>query len=77
MMGPLARTRSSATIAALATWAVAAAAVTFAMSQPPYFWPIQAPVLPHTAVVPHLPMLPSLHSLVTPAANWLTRNAHL
>jgi predicted Ser/Thr protein kinase len=77
MMGPLARTRSSAMIAALATWAVAAAAVTFAFSQPPYFWPIVAPNIPHTAVVPHLPMLPSLHSLVTSTAKWLTRHAHL
>jgi serine/threonine protein kinase len=77
MMGPLARTRSAATIAALATWAVAAAAVSFAMSQPPYFWPIVAPVLPHTAVVPRLPMLPSLHSLVTSAANWLTGHTRL
>ncbi len=77
MMGPLARTRSMATIAALAIWAVAAAAVSFALSQPPYFWPVIAPVLPHTAVVPHLPMLPSLHSLVTSAANWLTGHARL
>ena len=77
MMGPLARTRSAATIATLATWAVAAAAVSFALSQPPYFWPVAAPVLPHTAVVPHLPMLPSLHSLVTSAANWLTGHARL
>lgn len=77
MMGPLARTRSSATIVTLATWAVAAAAVSFALSQPPYFWPVPAPVLPHTAVVPHLPMLPSLHSLVTTAANWLTGHTRL
>jgi serine/threonine protein kinase len=77
MMGPLSRTRSTATIAALATWVVAVAAVSFAMSQPPYFWPVVAPVLPHTAVVPHVPMLPSLHSLVTSAANWLTGHARL
>jgi hypothetical protein len=86
LAGPLARTPMSATVAAIATWALAAAAVTFAMSQPPYYWPAVAPVFPHTAVMPHLPMfphlpmlpkLPSLHSLLTSTATWLTRHTHL
>jgi serine/threonine protein kinase len=80
MASPFARTPTSATVAAVATWALAVAAVTFAMSQPPYFWPAVAPVIPHTAVMPHLPMLPrlpSLHSLLTSTASWLTRHARL
>ncbi len=73
--GAFARTPLPATAAAIATWALAAAAVTFAISQPPYFWPAVAPQIPHVAVIPNLPMLPripSLHSLVTSTATWLT-----
>jgi hypothetical protein len=85
IFGPFARTPMSAAVAAIATWALAAAAVTFAMSQPPYYWPAVAPVFPHTAVMPHLPVphlpmlpkLPSLHSLLTSTATWLTRHTHL
>ncbi|HEX6520688.1 MAG TPA: serine/threonine-protein kinase [Streptosporangiaceae bacterium] len=78
--GALSRTPMSATAAALASWALAAAAVTIAMSQPPYFWPATAPSVPHVAVIPHLPMLPqipSLHSLVTSTATWLTGHTRL
>ncbi|MBV9450523.1 MAG: serine/threonine protein kinase [Streptosporangiaceae bacterium] len=78
--GALSRTPMSATAAALASWALAAAAVTIAMSQPPYFWPATAPSVPHVAVIPHLPMLPkipSLHSLVTRTATWLTGHTRL
>ena len=80
LVGPLARTPVSATAAAIATWALAAAAVTFAMSQPPYYWPAVAQGFPYSAVMPHLPMLPrlpSLHSLLGTAATWLTRHTHL
>ena len=64
MVGVLARTPASAAVTALAVWALAAAAVLFAWSQTPYYWP---------AVAPHLP---GLHSLITSAANWLLRNTH-
>jgi hypothetical protein len=80
MAAPFTRTRTSALAAAIATWALALAAVTFALSQAPYYWPATAPVVPHVAVVPHLPMLPqipSLHSVVTRAATWLTRHTGL
>jgi len=78
MAGVFARSPMSATVAAVATWTLAAAAVTLALSQPPYYWPAIAPAVPpHTAMIPHLPMLPrlpSLHSLVTSTATWLTRH---
>ena len=83
MAAPFTRTRTSALAAAIATWALAVAAVTFALSQPPYYWPATAPVVPHVAVVPHLPMLPqipslrSLHSIVTSTATWLTGHTGL
>jgi hypothetical protein len=64
MAGVLARTRVSAAATALAVWALAAAAVLFASSQTPYYWP---------AVAPHLP---GLHGLIMSAANWLLRHAH-
>jgi serine/threonine protein kinase len=59
MAGVLARNRMSTAVTALAVWGLAAAAVLFASSQTPYYWP---------AVAPHLP---GLHSLITSAANWL------
>jgi hypothetical protein len=61
----LARNRVSAAVTALAVWALAAAAVLFASSQTPYYWP---------AVAPHLP---GLHGLITSAANWLLRHVHV
>ena len=64
MAGVLARTPASAAVTALAVWAAAAAAVLFAWSQTPYYWP---------AVAPHLP---ALHSVITSAANWLLRHVH-
>jgi serine/threonine protein kinase len=64
MAGVLARNRVSAAVTALAVWALAAAAVLFASSQTPYYWP---------AVAPHLP---ALHSVITSAANWLLRHVH-
>jgi hypothetical protein len=62
--GVLARTRMSAAVTALAVWGLAAAAVLFASSQTPYYWP---------AVAPHLP---GLHGLITSAANWLLKHTH-
>jgi len=64
MAGALARTPTSAVVTTVAVWALAAAAVLFAASQTPYYWP---------AVNPHLP---GVHSLLTSAANWLLRNLH-
>ena len=64
MAGAVARTRTSAAAIALGVWALAVAAVLFASSQTPYYWP---------AVTPHLP---GLHSLITSASHWLLRNIH-
>jgi hypothetical protein len=69
MAGAVARTPASAAVIAVAVWAVAAAAVLFASSQTPYYWP---------AADPHLPwQLPGLHSLITSASHWLLRNVRL
>ena len=65
MAGAVARTRTSAAAITLSAWALAVAAVLFATSQAPYYWP---------AVDPHLP---SLHHLVMSASHWLLRNTHL
>ena len=65
MAGAVARTRTSAALTTLSVWALAVAAVLFAASQAPYYWP---------AVDPHLP---SLHHLVVSASHWLLRNTHL
>ena len=65
MAGAVARTRTSAAAIMLCVWALAVAAVLFATSQAPYYWP---------AVEPHLP---SLHHLVMSVSDWLLRNTHL
>ena len=65
MAGAVARTRTSAAVIALSVWAFAVAAVLFASSQTPYYWP---------SVAPHLP---SLHHLIVSASDWLLRNTHL
>jgi hypothetical protein len=64
MAGAIARTRISSAVTVFAAWAVAFAAVTFAASQTPYYWPM---------MTPHLP---GLHSLLSSAANWLLKNTH-
>jgi hypothetical protein len=64
MAGALARTPTSTAVIALAVWALAAAAVLFASSQTPYYWP---------AVTPHLPGLPHL---ITSATNWLLKHTN-
>jgi hypothetical protein len=69
MAGAVARTRTSAALTALAVWALAVAAVMFASSQTPYYWP---------ATTLHIPsQLPGLHSLITSASHWLLRNVRL
>jgi serine/threonine protein kinase len=65
MAGAVARTRTSAAAITLSVWALAVAAVLFASSQTPYYWP---------AVAPHLP---SLQHLIMSASHWLLRNTHL
>ena len=65
MAGAVARSRTSAAAITLSVWALAVAAVLFATSQTPYYWP---------AVALHLP---SLQDLVTSASHWLLRNTHL
>ena len=65
MAGAVARTRTSAAAITLSVWALAVAAVLFAWSQTPYYWP---------AVAPHLP---SLHHLILSASHWLLRYTHL
>jgi hypothetical protein len=65
MAGAVARTRTSAAAITLSVWALAVAAVLFATSQAPYYWP---------AVDPHLP---SLNHLVMSASHWLLRNTQL
>jgi hypothetical protein len=64
MAGAIARGRLAATVAVLTAWALAVAAILFATSQTPYYWP---------AVAPHLP---GLHGLVSSAASWLLRHTH-
>ena len=64
MAGAVARTRTSAAATALVVWALAIAAVLFASSQTPYYWP---------AMAPHLP---GLHGLITSVSHWLLSNTH-
>ncbi len=64
MAGVLARTTMSGLVTAVVVWALAAAAVLFASSQTPYYWP---------AVAPHLPALPHL---VTSVTTWLLQHTH-
>ncbi len=64
MAGLAARTAMSTAVTAFAVWALAVAAILFASSQTPYYWP---------AVAPHLP---GLHALITSVANWLLRYTH-
>ena len=48
MAGAVARTPASAALIAVAVWALAVAAVMFASSQTPYYWPAMAVHLPGT-----------------------------
>ena len=82
MAGALARTPLTAALTTLAVWALAAAAVIFAASQVPYYWPVMSPHLPSLHGWPligsHLPRLhgaPRLGGLVSSAADWLLRHA--
>jgi hypothetical protein len=59
------RTRMAMTVAVIATWALAAAAVSSALSQPPVVWPATSWMLPH---------LPSLGGVLHTVQKWLLRN---
>ncbi|HEX5302030.1 MAG TPA: protein kinase [Streptosporangiaceae bacterium] len=69
MAGAVARTPASAAAVALVVWGVAVAAVLFAWSQPPYYWP---------ATEPHLPWhWPGLHNVIMSASHWLLAHIRL
>ncbi|HEU5386522.1 MAG TPA: protein kinase [Streptosporangiaceae bacterium] len=69
MAGAVARTPASAAAVAIVVWGVAAAAVLFAWSQPPYYWP---------ATEPHLPWhWPGLHNVIMSASHWLLAHIRL
>jgi predicted Ser/Thr protein kinase len=72
MAGAVARSRTSAAGIALAAWALAVAAVLFASSQTPYYWPAAA-----LHISGHIPgNLPSLQSLINSASHWLITNVY-
>jgi hypothetical protein len=81
MAGALARTPATAAVTALAVWALAAAAVIFALSQTPYYWPVMSPHLPTlhgwpligSYRLPRIHGAPPLRGLFSSAANWLVR----
>jgi hypothetical protein len=89
MTGVLARTPSTAAVTALAVWALAAAAVIFAVSQAPDYWPVTSPQLPSLhgwpfigSRVPGLNGLngllnapPRISGLLSSAGDWLFRHA--
>jgi serine/threonine protein kinase len=70
MAGALARTPLTAALTAVAVWALAAAAVIFAVSQAPYYWPVMSPHLPTLHGWPFIGShLPRFHE-----ARWLLRH---
>jgi hypothetical protein len=75
MAGAVSRTRLSAAVIIGVAWAVAAAAVIFAASQAPYYWPATTPQLPALHGWPFITgHLPRLSGLVSSTAGWLVRN---
>jgi serine/threonine protein kinase len=75
MAGAVSRTRLSAAVIIGVAWAVAAAAVIFAASQAPYYWPATTPQLPALHGWPFITgHLPRLSGLVSSTAAWLVRN---
>jgi hypothetical protein len=61
------RTRAAMVVAIIATWALAAATVSSALSQPPVIWPATSWMLPH--------VLPSMGGTLHTVQKWLLRNA--
>ncbi len=75
MAGAVSRNRLSAAVIIGVAWAVAAAAVIFAASQAPYYWPATTPQLPALHGWPFITgHLPRLSGLVSSTAAWLVRN---
>ncbi len=75
MAGAVSRNRLSAAVIIGVAWAVAAAAVIFAASQAPYYWPVTTPQLPALHGWPFITgHLPRLSGLVSSTASWLVRN---
>jgi predicted Ser/Thr protein kinase len=60
------RTRAAMVVALIATWALAAATVSSAFSQPPLIWPATSWMLPH--------VLPSMGGTLHTVQKWLLRN---
>jgi hypothetical protein len=63
--GSVIRNRAAMTVAIISTWALAAAAISSAVSQPPLVWPAASWMLPH---------LPSLGGTLHSVQEWLLRN---
>jgi hypothetical protein len=61
------RTRAAMVVAIIAAWALAAATVSSALSQPPLIWPATSWMLPH--------VLPSMGGTLHTVQKWLLRNA--
>ncbi len=78
MASAVSRTRLSAAVLIGVAWAVAAAAVIFAASQAPYYWPVTAPHLRPLPALHGWPFttghLPHLSGLVSSTAGWLVRH---
>ena len=75
MASAVARTRLSAAVLISVAWAVAAAAVIFAASQAPYYWPATTPQLPALHGWPFITgHLPRLSGLVSSTTDWLVRH---
>jgi predicted Ser/Thr protein kinase len=64
--GSVIRSRAAMIVAIISTWALAAATVSSAFSQPPLVWPAASWMLPH---------LPSLGGTLHSVQRWLLRNA--
>jgi predicted Ser/Thr protein kinase len=62
VIGAMARTRAAFAVAVIATWALAAAAILQATSQPPLYWPANMGMMPH---------LPSISTSLTHAEHSL------
>jgi hypothetical protein len=67
MSASVIRSRAAVVVAVIATWALAAAVVSSALSQPPVIWPATSWMVPH--------VLPSLGGTLHSVQRWLLHNA--
>ena len=67
MSASVIRGRAAMVVAVIATWALAAAVVSSALSQPPVIWPATSWMVPH--------VLPSLGGTLHSVQRWLLHNA--